>query len=123
PVEKGLRVVPVANVPAAEVKDRALSIYNAQIAAIPDATPAEVSVDTSSNSLMVVADLPGMERFMKIIDELQRQAGPAREVRMIELKFAKATEVVAFLDDLVKSSKTFTIKGGTDPVFEPIEAT
>lgn len=123
PVEKGLRVVPVANVPAAEVKDRALSIYNAQITAIPDATPAEVTVDESSNSLMVVADQAGMDRFMKIIDELQRQAGPAREVRMIELKYAKATEVVAFLDDLVKSSKTFTIKGGTDPVFEPIEAT
>ncbi|MCG3124989.1 MAG: hypothetical protein GIKADHBN_03499 [Phycisphaerales bacterium] len=122
PIEKGLRVVPVANERAASVRDRALAIYNAQIAQIPGANPVDVTIDERSNSLMVVADAEAMPRFMKIIDELQRQAGPAREVRMIELRLARAAEVAAFLDDLVKSSESLGIRGGPEPVIEPIEA-
>src|SRR5690606_20223735 len=100
PVEKGLRVVPIANAKAGEVRARAMEIYDAQVAQLPGANPVEVTVDEGSNSLMVVADAEAMERFMKIMDELQRQAGPAREVRMLELRSAKAADVVAFLTDL-----------------------
>ncbi|MCC6425780.1 MAG: hypothetical protein IT435_03060 [Phycisphaerales bacterium] len=121
-VEKGLRVIPIANEKAIAVKDRALSIYNAQIAQIPGANPVDVTIDEKSNSLMLVADVEAMPRFMKIIDELQRQSGPAREVRMIELKLARAAEVAAFIEDLVKSSESMGIRGGPDPVIEPIEA-
>lgn len=123
PVEKGLRVVPVANAKAEDVRGRALEIYDAQVAQIPGANPVEVTVDEDSNSLMVVADAEAMERFMKIMDELQRQAGPAREMRMLELRSAKAADVVAFLTDMARSSEGFAVRGGPEPLFEAIEAT
>ncbi|RMH11007.1 MAG: hypothetical protein D6695_10250, partial [Planctomycetota bacterium] len=123
PVERGLRIVPISNADAAEVRDRALVIYNAQIAQIPDANPVDVTVDEKSNSLEVVADAEAMARFMKILDELQRQIGPAREVRMIELRLAKVSEVIGFLEELVAASESLKLTGGPDPVFEPIETT
>ncbi len=123
PVEKGLRVVPIANAKAAEVRGRALEIYNAQIKQIPGANAVDVTVDENTNSLMVVGDVDAMQRFGKVLDELQRQSGPAREIRMIELRNAKVGEVIAFLGDLMRSSKSLQIRGGPDPVFEPIEAT
>jgi type II secretion system protein D len=123
PVEKGLRVFPVSNARAADVRERALAIYNAQVSQIPGANPVEVTVDEQTNSLSVVADGEAMEKFVKVMEELQRQAGPAREVRMIELKLAKAAEVVSFVRDLIKGSKSMQINVGPEPVIEPIEAT
>lgn len=123
PIEKSLRVFPIANAKAGEIRDRAKQIYDAQIAQIPGANPVELSVDESTNSLLVVADRDGMARFASVMDELSRQAGPAREIRMIELRLAKAKEVVAFLEELLRSSKSLQIKGGPDPVFEAIETT
>lgn len=123
PVEKGLRVVPIANAKAVEVRGRALEIYSAQIKQIPGANMVDVTIDEGTNSLMVVGDVDAMQRFSKVLDELQRQTGPAREIRMIELRNAKVGEVIAFLGDLMRSSKSMQIRGGPDPVFEPIEAT
>ncbi|MFO0833982.1 MAG: secretin N-terminal domain-containing protein [Phycisphaerales bacterium] len=123
PIEKSLRVFPIANAKAADIKDRAKQIYDAQIAQIPGANPVELNVDETTNSLLVVADTEGMTRFSKVMDELSRQAGPAREIRMIELKLAKAKEVVTFLEELLRSSKSLQIKGGPDPVFEAIDTT
>lgn len=123
PIEKSLRVFPIANAKATDIKDRAKQIYDAQIAQIPGANPVELNVDETTNSLLVVADTEGMTRFAKVMDELSRQAGPAREIRMIELKLAKAKEVVTFLEELLRSSKSLQIKGGPDPVFEAIETT
>ncbi|MBS0196736.1 MAG: hypothetical protein JSR77_08260 [Planctomycetes bacterium] len=123
PVEKGLRIIPIANQKAAAVRTRALAIYDAQVSQIPGANPIDVTVDEASNSLMVVADKESMDRFAKVMDELQRQTGPAREVRLLELKVAKAEEVVGFLRDLVKSSEALMIRGGAEPSFEVIEAT
>lgn len=122
-VERGLRIVPIANAAAKEVRERSLAIYNAQIEHVPGALAIEVGVDEESNSLEVVGDDEAMARFMRIIEELQRQVGPARELRSIELRFAKASEVIEFLDDLVKSTKSFRAGGGAEPVFEAIEAT
>lgn len=123
PIERGLRIVPIANADAADVRDRAVEIYNAQVAQIPGANPVEVSVDDESNSLSVVADAEAMQRFMRVLDELQRQAGPAREIRLLDLRLAKAADVVAFLEDMVASSASFRVGGGADPVFEAIETT
>ena len=123
PVERSLRVLPIANAEAERVREKAMEIYAAQTAAIPGAAPVEVTVDETANSLMVVAEAQAMSRFMDILQELQRQAGPAREVRLIELEFARAEEVVAFLDDLLSSSRPFQADGGADPVWESIEAT
>ncbi len=123
PVEKTLRIFPISNEKASVVRDRAMAIYDAQVAQVPTANPIDVTADEKANTLVVVADGEGMQRFSKVIDELNRQSGPAREVRLIDLKMAKADEVVGFLRDLVKSSESFTIKGGAEPVFEVIEST
>ncbi|MEL7473486.1 MAG: secretin N-terminal domain-containing protein, partial [Planctomycetota bacterium] len=56
PVERALRVAPISNASAADVGDRALAIYEAQIAGDPGAGTIEVSVDEDSNSLMIVGD-------------------------------------------------------------------
>ncbi len=123
PVERGLRIVPIANADASEVRERALAIYQAQVAQIPGAGPVDVTVDEQSNSLEVVADAEAMDRFMRVLDELQRQAGPEREVRLIELRYAQVQTVVSFLRDLVDSSASFRAGGGPEPVIEAIEAT
>ncbi len=123
PIEKGLRIFPIVTESAAKVRERAMAIYDAQVAQIPNATPIEVTVDESTNSLMVVAATEEMSRFARVMDELSRQAGPGREVRLLELRLAKAEEVVGFLRDLVKSSESMRVRGGPEPVFEVIEAT
>lgn len=123
PVERALRIIPVINAEAAAVRDRALAIYDAQVRDIPGARPVTVTIDTSTNSLQVVADGEAMDRFTRVLEELQRQAGPAREVRMIELRSAKVTEVVQFLRELVAASESIRLQGGPDPVLEPIETT
>ena len=123
PMERVLRIVPVVADKAAAVRDRALAMYTAQVSDIPGARPVDVTVNEQSNSLMVVAEPEAMARFVRILDELQRQAGPAREVRLIELKLAKASEVVDFLRGMVKSSESMMIRGGPEPVFELVEAT
>jgi type II secretion system protein D len=123
PVEKSLRIFTVLNNKASEVRDRALAIYQGQIAQIPDANPVEITVDESKNSLAVVADATGMERIAKILDELQKQAGPAREVRLIELKLAKAADVAKFLKELSQTSGALRVRGGPELVVEVLEST
>lgn len=123
PIEKGLRIVPITNVAASAVRAQALAIYNAQVAQIPGANPVEITVDDSTNSLMVVADGEAMVRISAILEELARQAGPAREVRYFELKLAKAAEVGAFLRDLSNASGALRIRGGPELVIEELEST
>ena len=123
PVEKGLRIIPVANAEASVIRERALAIYNAQVSQIPGANSVDITIDEESNSLEVVADAEAMTRFMRIMDELQRQIGPAREVQMIELRLAKVGEVIGFLEELVAASESLRVMGGPEPVFEPIETT
>ena len=123
PIERALRIIPISNVSAAEVRDRALPIYEAQSAGLFDSEPVEVSVDDDSNSLEVVGDPDSLSRFVAIIDQLQRQTGSAREVRLIELKLAKVADIVQFLEEMVAANRSITMQGGPAPVFEPIEAT
>jgi type II secretion system protein D len=123
PIERPLRIVPVANVDAETLKTRAEEIYAAQIASIPDAGQVDVSVDGETNSLMIVADEEASTRFLKIVDELQRQAGPAREIRLIELRLADVSTVIGFLRDLAGSSASLRMQAGPEPMFEAIEQT
>ncbi|QOJ01704.1 MAG: hypothetical protein HRU70_14950 [Phycisphaeraceae bacterium] len=123
PIARTLRVYPIVNARATDVARRATDIYKAQTAGDPTATPAEITADDPSNTVSIVADEPGTARAARILDELQKQAGPAREIRMIELRVAKAKDVVAFLGDLVRTSETLNARGGPAPVFEAVEAT
>ncbi|MEM7622050.1 MAG: secretin N-terminal domain-containing protein, partial [Planctomycetota bacterium] len=123
PIERGLRIVPIANATAADVRDRALTIYAAQVAQIEGSGPVDVTIDEDSNSLEVVADTDAMRRFMGILTELQRQTGPAKQVRLIELRLAQADEVIGTLRELVQASETLRAGGGPAPVFEPVAST
>jgi type II secretion system protein D len=123
PVRRELRILPIANAEAEDVRTRALAIYEAQTAELPAAEPVDVAVNLETNTLEVVGDASGLERFTRIIEQLQRQAGPARDVRLVEIRFAQASTVVEFLRDLVKSSASFRAGSGAEPIFEPIEAT
>jgi type II secretion system protein D len=120
---RDLRVFPVANAKAEEVAKRAAELYAQQTAGDPLASAVEIAAEEKSNTISLIADAAGMARVSKILDELAKQAGPAREVRMLELRLAKAEEVVAYLRDLVKGSETLNIKGASNPVFEPIATT
>ncbi|MFU8828915.1 MAG: secretin N-terminal domain-containing protein, partial [Phycisphaerales bacterium] len=121
PVERQLRVIRLDNADPREVAARAQDVYAQQTAELRDATPVDVTVDDNTNSLLVVADTEGMNRFMRIIDQLEEQAGPPRELRMIELQHARANDVVEFLTDLIESSRPFSAGNVIDPVIEPIE--
>jgi type II secretion system protein D len=118
-----LRIIPVANEKANVVKEKAMAIYQAQIERLGGIDPATVTIDENANALMLVATHPEMERFSRVVEELQKQSGPAREVRLIEIKLAKAEEIVEFMRDMSKTSRTLTVKGGSEPVFECIDAT
>ncbi len=123
PIERGLRIVPIANAQASVIRDRAMAIYDSQVANIPGAGGVDVSVNDETNTLEVVADENAMVRFMGILDELQDQIGSAREVRLIELQLAPVGEVIGFLEELVDATDSLRIGGGPRPVFEPIETT
>jgi len=123
PIERELRIIPIVNADAKRVRERALQIYQAQTAELPDAGRVEVTIDEPSNSLEVVADTESMERFLGVIDQLRDQAGPEREVRLIDLRVARAEEAVSFLDDLLGSSEMFRREGGPEPILDAIEST
>lgn len=120
---RDLRVYPVTNAKADDVAKRVHELYTAQTSGDPLAKPIEVTADEKSNSLNIIADASVMPRVSKILEEIAKQAGPAREVRMLELRLAKADEVVNYLRELVRGSETLNIKGATNPVFEPITTT
>jgi len=121
PVERQLRVVRVENADPRVVADRAQEVYQQQIVEIPGAQPVDVSVDQSTNALLVVAEAEAMGRFMRILDQLEEQAGPPRQLRLYELQHAQAQAVIDFLNDLIDSSSPFATGSVVDPSFEPIE--
>ncbi len=118
-----LRVVPVTEGKAAALKDRAMPLYLQQVEKAGPVEALAVTVDEQTNSLLVVAARAEIDRFSRILEELQKQSGPAREVRLFEIKMAKAQDIVTFLADMASSSRTLTAKGGVEPAFEVIEAT
>jgi type II secretion system protein D len=123
PAERTLRVYPVTNARATELARKAAELYAAQTTGDPTATAAEITGDDNASAVNIVADAVAMPRVVRILEELSKQQGPAREIRMLSLKLAKAEEVVRYLDELLKGSRTLNISGGPSPVFEAIPTT
>jgi type II secretory pathway component GspD/PulD (secretin) len=88
----------------------------------PYAEPVFEAMD-ESRMLVVRAQPRQFEVLAGLVAELDEDDPGQRQLRMIELRQAKAGEVAAFLADLVKSSEALRGKGGPEPVFEAIEAT
>ncbi|HED52627.1 MAG TPA: hypothetical protein ENJ00_00290 [Phycisphaerales bacterium] len=123
PVQREVRIVPISGQLAADVARRAEQIYEVQTASLPDAEPIDVSVDEQTNSLELVGEKESMTRFLAVLDELQSQTGPAMQIRLVELRAAKAGEVTAFLEELTGSSAAMSNHGGPMPTYEAIEST
>ncbi len=123
PIERELRVVSITGQLASDIARRAQQIYEMQTKTLPDAKPVEIQVDESSNTLEIVAETESMERFLTVLDELQSQTGPARQIRLVELRTAAAADVAKFLEELLSSSAAIKQHGGPMPSFESIEST
>ncbi len=124
--EAGMRQFRMISVPsgsATELASRVQDVFKKQVEGLTPAPSLDVTADESAKSLAVVADTDAMARFDAILTELQKQVGPTRELRLIELRHAVPDDVIAFLNELLTSSKPFTSQMGPEPVFEPIEAT
>ncbi|MGP1345269.1 MAG: secretin N-terminal domain-containing protein, partial [Phycisphaerales bacterium] len=122
PIERELRIVRIANADPESVATRASGIYAQQTADVPDAPAVDVTVDESSSSLLIVAEDEGMARYLRILDELQEQAGPPRELRLVELQHIGSEQAIAFLEGLMETARPFAQTGAVDPVFEPVGA-
>lgn len=120
PIERQLRIVRIVNADPAEVSARASAIYAQQTAEVPEAQPVDVSVEEASSSLLIVAEDEAMARYLRILDQLQEQAGPPRELRIVELQHINADDAIAFLNGLMETTRPFAQTGAVDPVFEPV---
>ena len=123
PVERELRIVPISGQLASEVAARARQIYDVQTATLPDAKQVDVTVDTETNTLEIVAETESMSRFLTILEELQSQTGPSRQIRLVELRQSRVVEVAEFMQELLSTSSAMKQHGGPMPTFEAIEST
>lgn len=120
PGERAVRTIPVSGDTASTVREKALAMYQTQLSQQPGWNAIDVTADDRSGTLLVVADNESMRRFTTIVEELQRRSGPAREIRMIELKKAKAEDIAASLQSLAAATGSLLALGGPQPVFEPV---
>lgn len=120
PIERELRIVRIVNADPERVAGRAGAIYAQQTADVPSAQPVDVSVEDASSSLLIVAEDEAMARYLRILDQLQEQAGPPRELRIVELQHISADGAIAFLSGLMETARPFAQTGAVDPVFEPV---
>lgn len=123
PVERELRIVPIAGQLASDVAARAEQIYAVQTSTLPDAKQVDVTIDAESNTLEIVAETESMSRFLAILEELQSQTGPSRQIRLVELRQSKVSQVASFMQELLATSSAMKQHGGPMPTFEAIEST
>ncbi len=122
---KDVRRIAIASGDGKSVLERAQAIYKAQMEGVvgaEDAGAINATLDEGGTSMLVIASPEAMQRFSKIVEELGKHVGQARDIRMVELRFAPAAKVKSFIDDMIKSSASFRAKGDPDPVIEVIEA-
>jgi type II secretory pathway component GspD/PulD (secretin) len=123
PVENELRIVPITGQLATDIARRAEQIYAVQTSTLPDAKPIDVTVDDQTNTLQIVGESDAMARFLSVLDELQSQTGPSRQIRLVELRASSVSDVTAFLTELMSTSSAMKQHGGPMPTFEAIEST
>ncbi len=119
PSDKSLRVIRPASGSAKALLDKAMPAYLRQRGGA-DAGTLSATVDEASNSILATGDGASLAKFSQIAEELGKLAGPAREVRLIELRHAKAVEAAAFLGELVAASAPVTASGQPAPVIEAV---
>lgn len=116
-----------------DVKKTAASVLAARLSRLarPMLTPTDGSAYTEpvleaidEAKVLLVRGTPAQVALLgDLVAELDADDPTLRQLRMVELRQAKASDVVATLTDLVKSSQTLRGPSGPEPAFEAIEQT
>ncbi|MCE7973010.1 MAG: hypothetical protein DYG92_01605 [Leptolyngbya sp. PLA1] len=116
-----------------DVKKTAASVLAGRLSRLarPMLTPTDGSAYTEpvleaidEAKVLLVRGTPAQVALLgDLVAELDADDPALRQLRMVELRQAKASDVVATLTDLVKSSQTLRGPGGPEPAFEAIEQT
>lgn len=117
-----VRVVTLRSGDPKELAARAADLFKVKSAAGPLELP-QVTPDASTRTMLLVGDAPSVAAYVQIVDELQKQVQPAREVRNVPLRFAKADEVVGVLKRVQSQWATLSGQPGPAPLFEPMADT
>lgn len=117
-----VRVVSLRSGDPQELAGRATDLFKVKAAAGSLETP-KVTPDARTGTLLLVGDAPSVAAYVQIIDELQKQVQPAREVRTVPLRFAKADEVVKVMSRVQAQWATLSGSTGPAPLFEPLADT
>lgn len=105
--------------------DRVQRLYAVRTQGVPDTKAGVVSVELdNAGGVAVLSGRPdGVRVFTQVLEELQKGAGAVRELRLIELKQARASDVAATLRDLLSTNGAIRASGGPAPEIEVIEKT
>ena len=116
-----VRVTHIGGADGADTLKRAQDLYTQS--GKNAANPVQATFYPESSSAAIVGSKEGLTAFEQILSGVADSVGPKREVRLIEIKQAKAADVAAFLADLARSSGSLLNDNGPSPVFQAIGST
>ncbi len=109
------RIIPIENTRASRIEDVIQDIFRKQLtattvgtaAAMPAWLAPQISVDQTTNSLVVMAPSPLVDEIVELAQTLDKAAGddPAQNVKIIRLKKASAEYVEEALRDLMRTRR------------------
>ncbi len=117
-----VRVVTLRSGDPQALAAHAADLFKVKAAAGPLEAP-QVTPDAATRTLLLVGDAASVAAYVQIVDELQKQVQPAREVRTVPLRFAKADDVVSVAARVQSQWATLSGSSGPAPLFQPVEGT
>ncbi|WP_415893778.1 type II secretion system secretin GspD [Neptuniibacter sp. PT8_73] len=97
-----LSIVKLKNASATEL-ERTLNSLTQQQGKEQNRTPAKISADTRTNTLIIRAELPDWLKLKKIIEQLDEEVESTANHKVIYLKYAKAADVLPVLKGVSSS--------------------
>lgn len=116
-----VRVANITGSDAAAVLLRAQDLYKST--GKHETDPVQATLYAESGAVTLVGSPEALAAFEKVLQSAQSATAIQREVRMIELKLAKAADVAAFLKDLTRASNSLLNRSSPEPIIDVIEAT
>lgn len=116
-----VRVTRIAGSNPADALKRAQELYTQSGKNVKE--PVQATLYAESNAAALVGTRDGLSAFEQILSGVAESVGPKHDVRLIEIKQAKAADVAAFLADLSRASGSLLNDHGPTPVFQTIATT
>ncbi|MFA6044387.1 MAG: secretin N-terminal domain-containing protein, partial [Phycisphaerales bacterium] len=116
-----VRVTHIAGSDPADALKRAQELYTQSGKSVKE--PVQATFYSESNAAALVGTREGLSAFEQILSGVADSVGPKRDVRLLEIKQAKAADVAAFLADLARASGSLLNDSGPAPVFQTIAST